>query len=140
MKKRVLTPIQINYLLQQMLAFTFLCIVIFVEHYIKVEFRYLKIGIHLFTLITLVIYEIIINVLYYRAKKNTQQEVEEKELVNHEKFLWFEILFLIDTVILIAYLSVVTKIHIAIIIVLGFAIFYIISMLIKPYFGIKHQK
>jgi|SRR5690554_2200392 len=138
--KKIFTPIQMNYILLQMLAVTFICIVIFADNYINMEFKAIKIGIYSFTFLTVVIYEIIINLLFSKAKKEKQDEEKKYKYGNNEKFLWFEILFLIDTLIIIAYLSVVTSLHIALIIIIGFAIFYIISMLIKPYFGIKHQK
>lgn len=134
------TTIQINYLLQQILAITFVCIMIFADNYINVKFKYIKIGVYYFTIITVLIYEIFINLLYKRAKSKKQDDETSHRYTNNEKFLWFEVLLLIDTLIMIAYLSVVTNIHIAILIIIGFTVFYIISMLIKPYFGIKHHK
>jgi len=142
MNKKLLKH-QVNFILLQLIAFTFVCIIAFVDDFISYDFIFVKIGIMTLTIISVVIYEIIVNYIYQKAKKNYELIEEDNKEINHnEKYLWFEILLLLDILIIVALISPVIKSHvnIAIPLLIGFILFYFISIIVKPYFGIKNKK
>jgi hypothetical protein len=140
--KKELSPKQINYLLLQLIAFTFICIIVLTDYQISIEFKSLKIGIYSFTILAIIVYEIIINLIFRKKKNEVEQPKENKEhkIGSNEKFLWFELLLLLDIIIIVAFVSQVTRLHIALGLIIGFALFYITTQIIRPYFGIKNNK
>ncbi len=136
-----LSKYQINFILLQLVAFTFVCIISFVDFFISYEFIFIKIGIQSFTVLTVIIYEIIVYVIYRRAKKNHEDD-DEEDVSHNEKYLWFEILLLLDILIIVALVSQYTSdyLNISIPLVIGFFLYYFISIIVKPYFGIKNKK
>ncbi|HEY8364095.1 MAG TPA: hypothetical protein VIK84_00870 [Haloplasmataceae bacterium] len=139
--KKPLSKKQMNYILLQMVAITYACVLLLADEYIGKNFMMLKIGIYAFLFITVVIYEIVIHILFKKAlKRQHNNEQKESNLSNNEKFLWFELLLLLDVLIIVTLIHSITRIHVAILLVSGFFLFYCISMLIKPYFDIKNSK
>ncbi len=131
----------INVILSQLIILTFVCVIAFIDYFISYEFTYIKIGIWTFTLFVVLIYEIIVNILYHKARVNHKNKTEEPDQkAFNEKFLWFEIFLLLDIIIIIALLTQFFDINIAILLITGFVIFHMISLLVKPYFGIKNRK
>lgn len=139
--KKTLEKYKINYILLQLFVFTFVCVMIFVNNFISYEFNFIKISINSFTVLAVLIYEVIINLSYQKAKVNFIEKENEKKEFN-EKFLWFELILLLDMLIIVGLISQVTKDYFNIVIplIMGFAVFYLISVIVRPYFGIKSKK
>ncbi len=139
--KKVLKKYQINNILLQLIVFTFVCVMVFINNFISYEFSFIKIGIKSFTVLTVIIFEVIINLYFQKAKKNYIEDENEKHEFN-EKFLWFELIFLLDVLIIVGLVSQATEnqFNIAIPLIIGFTLFYLISIFVRPYFGIKSNK
>lgn len=143
--KKKLSKYHINFIMLQLIAFTFVCIIAFVDYFISYDFHIIKIGMKTFTIVIVVIYELIINFQYKKAKRNDEKVDEDKDKEDvgyNEQYLWFEIILFIDILIIVALISqfINSSVNIVIPLVLSFVFFYIISIIIKPYFGIKNTK
>ncbi len=139
---KLLPKYKVNFILFQLIAFTFVCVLVFVDYFISYDFQYVKMGIKIFTILAIVIYETIICLSYRKSNKNQMRKTDFKEDGYNEKFLWLEILLLFDMLIIVALISQITKsnVNISIPLVLGFIIYYFISLFLIPYFGIKNKK
>jgi len=107
----------------------------FLNYFIQYDLTFIEISVMAFTALTVIIYEIIIIYHYNKVKKNMSEEVEENQVYN-ESFLWFELILLLDILIVVALITQVTTVNVVYPIIIGFFVFYLISIIIKPYFGI----
>ncbi len=133
----------INYLLAQLVIFTFVCLVAFVDFFFKYDFKYIHISIRIITSVVVIVYEVLLHLLYRKAIRRAQlSETQEENKSYNEKFLWFEIILMFDVIVIIALLSLYIKSKTVLIIlfVIGFIMVYIVSLIIKPLFGIKTKK
>ena len=156
-KKNALLPKHlINYILLQMVGITFLCVMLILNLF-DYEFEWLKTSLLTFTFLAIVVYEVIINYWFYRVNKRAKDdtivkkhqdaplmegnEATRKEKKGYEeKYLWFLFMLLIDVFIIIYLLSSYTPVHVPVSIILGILIFYGISMVVRPYFGVNNEE
>lgn len=146
MKNKVLPRYILSFILQQMLGLTFLCVISFLEIYIKHDIEWLKIGMFTFAFLVIIAYEFII-IYYYRKQKeaaNTEKEKLHKRLTNNELYLWFLMLLLLDLVLIAAIISKYMDSYHMILIAVSVGVFYLITVFARPYFGVhlnhKNQK
>ncbi|MDF2699904.1 MAG: hypothetical protein K0Q49_1460 [Haloplasmataceae bacterium] len=141
---KVLEKYKINFILLQMIAFSFICIMAYVDEILGIDLKFfLRISILSFTTLAVVIYEIIIFVFYKKAKNSYEIDPNsEKNKINYnERYLWFVILLLLDVIIIVSFIAHrFGKIDIIIPLVIGFILYSVISTIVKPYFGINHKK
>jgi hypothetical protein len=140
---KVLSRFKINYILLQMVALTFVCLMSFVDLFIEEDIQWLKVGILTFTVTIFVVYEIIVNMIMRKIYQSQQTNEEEQNEIKpyNEQFLWFEIMFFLDLIFIISVLTSLFKnLNLTIVIAIAFAIFYIITIILRPYFGIEHKK
>ncbi|NLG82569.1 MAG: hypothetical protein GX490_08655 [Bacilli bacterium] len=140
--KKKLSKHRINYLLSQLIIFTFVCLIAFVDFFFKYDFHYIRLSIWTITAISVIVYEIVLHVLLRKAIRKAELTPTEEEKKSYvEKYLWFGILLMFDVIVILALLSlyIKSKTIIIILFILGFFIVYIISILIKPLFGINNN-
>lgn len=137
---RLLPRNKINYILQQMVVFSFVCLMAFFIFFVSYDFKLLRIGIQTFTVLTVVLYEIIIHLIKSVRKNKSIEDDKDNQKYYNEHFLWFNILLLIDIIFIVSLISQVFKnINIIFFLIIGITIFSIISNFVKPYFGIEKK-
>lgn len=145
--KNVLPHHTINYILFQMLGFTFLCAMLFVDIFIDREITWLKLSLLTFTILSFILYEIIFNLIYSkvnnRIKMEHNESVEEEDIEGstkgyHEKYLWFISMLLIDIVIIVYLIATYTALSDIVSLFVGILIYYLLTLWIRPYFGVHH--
>lgn len=153
-KNNVLPIHVINYIIFQMIGVTFLCVML-VLNLFDYEFEWLRISLLTFTIVAIIVYEIIINVWFYRrisriegieeqsieTKDEPLEELKikptEEKKGYQEKYLWFLLMLLIDIFIIIYLLSNYVALHPVASLAVGIIIFYFISVFVRPYFGVN---
>lgn len=141
----------IHYILMQMVAITFICVMILLNLF-NYELDWLSSSILTFTISATLIYEVIINLWFYGKIKrrlqntpthivdaeddgNDRQEGNERKDYQ-EKYLWFLFMLLVDIFLIIYIVTSYTRVDVFLSLVVGILVFYIVSMVVRPYFGV----
>lgn len=141
--KKTFTTRTVNYILLQLVGLTFVCIMLFIDLFIEKDLTYLRYGLQSFTLVAFIIFEVIVHIVRSRANiklkenKSLEEETNVKVKPHNEKYLWFEMLLLLDIILINAIITTVSdNVNITILLIASLVLYYIISVIIRPYFGI----
>lgn len=143
----------IHFILLQMVAITFICVMLILNMF-DYELEWLRISLLTFTFLATIIYEVVINLWFYRKLQQRHEEaaattvkedgvevtpdVERKGYP--EKYLWFLFMLLVDIFLCIYIISTYARLHVYISLVIGILAFYFISMAVRPCFGVNGNR
>jgi hypothetical protein len=134
-----------------MVGITFVCVMLLIDIYFNNNITWLKISILTFTFLVFIAYEIMIN--YFFKKAMNTKELEDEKVIKsingdepptlksyNEKYLWFLSLVLVDVVMVVAMISKHINSNHFVLIIAALAVFYVISLIARPYFGVIHHR